>query len=306
MTSMSRARPVPTTARACAALLLLTTAWGCGDEPSLEEAAGLTSPAPMPPTDDQTLEELVKVDGVDLFVRCAGAGEPTVVFLHGADPELEPTTYSRGIEQGLTDEHRFCVYDRRNVGRSQSVPAPQQPEDMVSDLDGVLQAVEEEGPYVLLGASFGGLLAYAYAGTHPGKVAGIVALDSMFPDELPLERFVPRKDRYVAYVESDEAGITSKERIAHYKMLVYANRHLPSEPGIPLTYLASSVEPRNTLGVPAYDDRIHEVLEDFVDRFEPGTLMWVDAPHFMEQAIPGLIAEEVRDLVDLHVASGSS
>ena len=38
----------------------------------------------------------------------------------------------------------------------------------------------------------------------------------------------------------------------------------------------------NDYGIPEYDDQILDVLAGFVDRFSPGTLTSVDAPHFME------------------------
>jgi pimeloyl-ACP methyl ester carboxylesterase len=47
-------------------------------------------------------------------------------------------------------------------------------------------------PYVLLGASFGGLVAYIYAVTYPKEVTGMVLLDAAFPDELALEGCFPR------------------------------------------------------------------------------------------------------------------
>ena len=33
-----------------------------------------------------------------------------------------------------------------------------------------------------------------------------------------------------------------------------------------------------------------------MDRFSPGILQWVDAPHFMEPAVPDVIADAVREV----------
>jgi len=116
----------------------------------------------------------------------------------------------------------------------------------------------------------------------------------MFPDELALEHLIPAADRYEAFVASDEAGETSVERIAHFKLPTYAGEHLPQNPDLPLTYLAPKQEPRDTTGIAEYDGRMHGVLAAFVDRFRPGRLVWVDAPHFMEPVIPTQIADQVR------------
>ena len=64
---------------------------------------------------------------------------------------------------------------------------PQLPEDALTDMRRLLAAAKVEPPYVLLGASFGGLLSYLYANTYPDEVVGMVLLDSMFPDELSLD-----------------------------------------------------------------------------------------------------------------------
>ena len=45
------------------------------------------------------------------------------------------------------------VPERRNTGRSETVKGTQTPENIVADIDGVLNAMGENGPFVLLGAS---------------------------------------------------------------------------------------------------------------------------------------------------------
>ena len=70
------------------------------------------------------------------------------------------------------------------------------------------------------------------------------------------------------------------------------------EPRIPGSYLASDTEgyEENDYGIPEYDRRILQVQAAYVDRFVPGKLIRVSAPHFMEPVIPEMIAEEVREV----------
>jgi hypothetical protein len=58
----------------------------------------------------------------------------------------------RAADGSLGDERRVCVYDRRNLGRSQTVDAPQLPADALADMRGLLAAADVKPPYVLLGA----------------------------------------------------------------------------------------------------------------------------------------------------------
>ncbi|MDQ4052198.1 MAG: alpha/beta hydrolase, partial [Actinomycetota bacterium] len=127
----------------------------------------------------ETVEGLVDVDGHDIYARCRGTGSPTVVYFTGwaDDPSKLGVSAIQGVESVDGGQQRICSYERRNTGRSETVHGTQSPEDIVGDVDGVLAAMGEEGPFVLLGASFGGLVAGAYAVAHPDSVAGILLLD---------------------------------------------------------------------------------------------------------------------------------
>jgi pimeloyl-ACP methyl ester carboxylesterase len=59
---------------------------------------------------------------------------------------------------------------------------------VIAAVDGFLTALGEDGPFLLLGASFGGLVASAYAIAHPDRVAGVVLLDSDTGDSYEFEK----------------------------------------------------------------------------------------------------------------------
>ena len=54
---------------------------------------------------------------------------------------------------------------------------------MVEDLHTLLQVAEVEGPHILVGHSFGGLLVRLYAHRYPEEVAGIVLVDAVHEDQ---------------------------------------------------------------------------------------------------------------------------
>ena len=238
------------------------------------------------------------VGGHSLYLRCEGSGSPTVVYLHGSisDGNFVPRNSARSFSELLAPDFRACVYDRRNVGDSDTVNEVQLPEDAIRDLHQLLDAAAIDPPYVLVGASFGGLLAYLYANEHPDQVVGMVLLDSMFPDELSLDHLFPPDERYQAYSQADEASL---ERISHFKTLTAAERFIGHEPAIPVTYLASETEGFEdyVLASPEYQRLVPEVQAAYVERFSPGVLKRVDAPHYMEPVIPDEIADEVRAVI---------
>ena len=263
------------------------------------EAANTTlapSPGPQAAQSTGVVDGTFDVGGHSLYLQCAGTGTPTVVYMHGAfdDPGIVPHANGEGIQQRLAEDYRVCVYDRRNVGDSDTVDAPQSPDDALTDMRQLLAAADVEPPYVLLGASFGGLLAYLYANTYPDEVVGMVLLDSMFPDELALDRYFPPEETYQAFDADDEC--CTLERISHYKAMKAAEAFIGQEPAIPAIYFASEQAPWD-LGVPEYDQVIRDVQAAYVERFSPGVLRWVDSPHFMEPEIPDEIADAVREVV---------
>jgi pimeloyl-ACP methyl ester carboxylesterase len=245
------------------------------------------------------IEGSFDVGGHELYLSCHGTGSPTVVYLHGAitDEGIDPVANASAISDDLSDDYRVCLYDRRNVAQSDVVDAVQTPADAVHDLERLLDQAGVEAPYVLLGASYGGLLSYLYANEHPDDVVGMVLLAAMFPDELSLEHLFAPEDRLKAVMADQESN--SLERMSQYRGLTSAQPYIGKEPEIPVIYLEPENEgyDDNTFGSPEYRRRVDDVLAGYVDRFSPGILRTVDAPHFMEPVIPEEIADAVREVV---------
>ena len=188
---------------------------GCGDAGDVDEpanagesapAAGASSGSTSSTATDPAAEvwDLYDVGGHKLYMSCAGTGSPTVVYLHGwVDHSYIPHLNALKIRDLLSDDYRVCLYDRRNVGSSETVDAVQTPADMLSDMENVLRAGGAEPPYILMAASFGGLPAYSFLLHHPDEVAGMVFIDAMFPDELALDQYLPPQYTFRHYGPED-------------------------------------------------------------------------------------------------------
>ena len=267
----------------------------------VDDAATSTSAVESSATTGASEVELVDamfdVGGHELHLECHGTGSPTVIYLHGAIQNASdvPTENAAQIRDLVSQTNRFCAYDRRNVASSDTVDAPQHPEDVIGDLRNLLTAAGIEPPYVLLGASFGGLPAYLYANEYPEEVVGMVLLDAMFPDLMSIDPLLPAEFRQEASSEDDLNN--SLERISHFEMLTEAQQYIGQEPQIPLIFFASEQDPPAS-GVPEWDEQIIPVATAFVERFDPGELVWVDAPHFMEPAIPEEITDALLRVID--------
>jgi pimeloyl-ACP methyl ester carboxylesterase len=79
---------------------------------------------------------------------------------------------------------RACVYDRAGLGWSDPSPKSRTAEVMVEELHALLEASEEEAPFVLVAQSFGGIVARLFAHRFSGEVAGMVLVDSAHEEQL--------------------------------------------------------------------------------------------------------------------------
>ena len=197
-----------------------------------------------------------------------------------------PVAAGRGIH--------CCVYDRANMGSSDPAPGYHTGADSVRDLHALLDAADVPGPYVLVGASFGGLLATIYAATFLDDVAGLLLLDSTLPAYAKVYGLLPASERQMAIDRFE----TNPEGVKFFASLRESQGLMDELPDIPVTYLAAKA-PDMTPSWPVEKLRplIPREQRAFVDRLPRGRLLVVDSPHYMEPVVPELIAKEIHRVV---------
>jgi len=126
----------------------------------------------------------VAVNGVRLYVDVDGSGlvpdgpamreRPTVLLIHGG-PGSDHTTF-KPIMDNLSAHAQVVYYDHRGMGRSDAGdPKDWTLRQWADDVAGLLDALEIEKPYVV-GASFGGFVAQAFATAYPDRASKLALL----------------------------------------------------------------------------------------------------------------------------------
>jgi pimeloyl-ACP methyl ester carboxylesterase len=120
---------------------------------------------------------LVNVDGYKMHIYCMGTGSPTIILDHaGGGSSMDWAL----IQPKLAEHTRVCAYDRAGYGWSDYNPAPRTLEQQVSELQGLLKGAHEQGPYILVGHSYGARVDRVFTAKYPDEVAGMVLMDAGF------------------------------------------------------------------------------------------------------------------------------
>jgi hypothetical protein len=149
---------------------------------------------------------MIDVGGFRLAIRCAGSGSPAWIFEGGyGGPEASSdfsTVQATMVERDLT---RVCWYDRAGLGGSDDRPERRvAPRVLAEELHTLLRKAGIDAPYVLAGASHGGLLVRVYQHEYPDEVGGLMFIDAV-EEHIPHFEFGHRRflEGRSSYTRSD-------------------------------------------------------------------------------------------------------
>jgi pimeloyl-ACP methyl ester carboxylesterase len=254
--------------------------------------------------------------GRKMYLECRGTGSPTLVLISGTrgahddwtdridrkDPNSAPKPDESAVFPQVSKFTRVCAYDRPGTTlndatqtRSTPVQQPTTAQQGVADLHAMLIASREPRPYVLVGHSWGGLIARLFASTYPHEVAGLVLVDSA--SEFLKSSLMPAQ--WATYIEATKKLIGSNglEAPDHERTLGLLHSSPRVRP-IPVVVLTS--DKRFDFGAggaetwPAWrtaQDRLAKLLN-------AKHISDTNSGHAIQMEQPQLVIEAIRDVVD--------
>jgi pimeloyl-ACP methyl ester carboxylesterase len=120
---------------------------------------------------------MVEVDDTALAVTDTGGTGIPVIYLNG---QFATQGYWKRVIAGLGPGWRHITYDERARGRRSKRSADYSFEAAVRDVDAVLAARGVERALVV-GWSYGAVVAAHWAARNPGRTIGVVLVDGAFP-----------------------------------------------------------------------------------------------------------------------------
>jgi pimeloyl-ACP methyl ester carboxylesterase len=269
-------------------------------------------------------------------MECRGKGGPTVVLVSGLgnaadiwsvtpDPENEqPTVFAE-----VASFTRVCAYDRPSTstvtgGPSRSTPGaqPTSAKAAAADLDAVLAASGEPGPYVLAGHSYGGPIIRLYASAHPPDVAGLVLVDALSED-LPNGLTPTQQD---LFEEINTPPPDTDAEVLDLQGTFQQLRESPPVPQVP-TIVLTADQPQLTAEVLAEAEASGEELpvgldQEFADalwasqlvaqeelaKMFPGAehITNTNSTHYIHTEQPQLVTDAIRQVVDAATANAET
>jgi len=122
------------------------------------------------------------VRGLRFHYQRLGNGGVPVVFLHGLVMDNLSSFYFTMAPQ-ISRFSDVILYDLRGHGNTERVESGYAVPELVADQAALLDALGVNAPVLLVGHSFGGLLAHVCCPTHPARARGIVLIDALSPQQ---------------------------------------------------------------------------------------------------------------------------
>jgi pimeloyl-ACP methyl ester carboxylesterase len=177
--------------------------------------------------------EMVDVGGYSLHINCVGQGSPTVV-LDAALGDFSAQWVR--VQREVSGTTRVCAYDRAGMGWSEIGPEPRDAKQITGELHTLLSKADIEGPYVLVGHSFGGMYMQTYAARYPDEVAGVALVDSSTePDQFSQrsearDSYEPQKQSFAVVPRLVQFGVSLLARLGVVRLLFKLD---PASPELP-------------------------------------------------------------------------
>jgi pimeloyl-ACP methyl ester carboxylesterase len=234
------------------------------------------------------------IDGQRIAYRKTGEGSPAIVFLSGANMDLDSWFL---VHPGAGTISTAMAFDRPGVGRSGPPATEQTGSTVVATMRGLLRHADMAPPYLLVAHSFGGLVANLYARQHPAEIAGLVLVDAASPEEAGSQ---PPPGRVIRAIDRARELIGGgRSRLGEVDVVEQTLKQIagaPSFPDVPVVVVTGAQRMRFVPPDAFADHLAHQArLVDLSPRGRQ--VMAPGSGHFPQLDDPGIVLDAIRDVI---------
>lgn len=239
--------------------------------------------------------QMIDIGTHSLHLDCRGNGDVTIILEAGSSSW---STHWERVHVSLSNDYRVCSYDRAGLGWSEPGPEPRNTDTLVAELEQLLAASIEQPPYIVIGTSYGGNLAWLFAQRNLHEVAGLVVIESPtleFMQWRRSQRFIP-SDRLRKFLSPVLAMVMSASEIVW-------PRDLERFP-----YTEFSAKARTVMADAAFRSRMkYWSLQEMIEPSNMGRMISLgDLPTVVVQAVYSEFSSEQWDQSQRELLAGST
>ncbi len=231
-------------------------------------------------------ERYADIDGQKFRIKKFGSGETTVIFECGMSDSLEAWG---SIPDTVAGFARVFLYDRADIGKSDTSRQSRTIPNMVSELKSLLDKENILLPYIIVGHSMGGYIARYFASQFPEKVKGILLSDPA--PEAYWESMSGKKLN--EYIEGGTEWYRTRFKPQYRKEwyqfipnMVYM-KDLNLSPDLPLIILSAS------------ESEWYKYHKKIISGLRNGKVIELTGSHYIHQQYPDLTIKYIKELTSL-------
>jgi pimeloyl-ACP methyl ester carboxylesterase len=236
-----------------------------------------------------------------VHVRSLGSGRPVVVFEAGMGEDV--STWDK-VQPEIAKLTTTLAYDRPGLGQTPPNNHPRDGRQMAMDLHELLERTHVPSPYVLVGHSLGGAVAYLFASMYPDEVAGLVLVDpedgrliEQLKARLPPDVWA-RREKALAEAMPNMPGTVRKELDAAARTGDQVDGALPL-PAVPIVVLTGTLKNPDFPGNPVEQDLKLEFHRQLVAR-APGSeqVLVPESRHYIQDDAPAVVIRAISSVLE--------
>lgn len=182
--------------------------------------------------------KLLEAEGATVEYVTVGAGKPTIVLVNGSGGPIAGWHKILPLLSGATT---VVAYNRPGLGRSSKPIRPQTAGAMAEDLEKLLIAIGAPEPWVLVGHSFGGLVANLFARLNARSVCGVVLFEATAPEDvLLLRKHENLLQKGLAWLANHLVPLNPNHETLHALQSVAEIAGAPAFPSVALTVITGT------------------------------------------------------------------
>lgn len=225
-----------------------------------------------------------------------GNGKPTVILESGLGEDYNSWD---NVMSELSSNLRIVRYNRLGIGNSSSTDKSRTLENLTSELNQFLSENDIEGPFILVGHSYGGYLVRSFQNQFPSDVIGLVLVDPSH--EYGFERYYATKTKEEAdslKKELDKYFLTTPKYVQNeFKEFINSSlkmRKIKMPTNIPITLITSFKGMETETDIQRKENLLNDWKED---AHQMKIIKTIKSGHHVQIEEPELVVNEILNMI---------